>query len=443
MDITNENKFETFSYESYLSDAIEGFKDIKSVENFILTENMTFEKQISIIKNQYRTLSLEDDNVKEETKRKFSETIKNWFIKIWSFLCEIFSRIYEIIIALVKSLIIYFQKKKLQAHNIIKEIEEKGLEGFNKSNNDILLKTISSNKKIKMVDLKTSSNEKNFYTSDPCSFINFRLKNRELQDFVNGSIILKNPNSIFSTDSLNKYALKELMSPDQSEDLKLSKLEAVVDDMYGNAIISNEIDPKHMKPSTIVSKYASYIETKNISGLAHNIVFGLEKPGYTEMTLPEFFGLKTGESPAINIEALKNAYRYYKENTELVLGNKGYINTLQEILKRYKDQAKKDNENIKQMSKTILGYLNSINSTETSGEKVQHRCNRFTQIVMKVKNMKAHFIRLRQCVILDIITLFSIENTAWYIITGKGQNFLELEKVDDLDVNDTLRDTDE
>jgi hypothetical protein len=50
---------------------------------------------------------------------------------------------------------------------------------------------------------------------------------------------------------------------------------------------------------------------------------------------------------------------------------------------------------------------------------------------------------LRQCVILDIITLFSIENTAWYIITGKGQNFLELEKVDDLDVNDTLRDTDE
>ena len=67
----------------------------------------------------------------------------------------------------------------------------------------------------------------------------------------------------------------------------------------------------------------------------------------------------------------------------------GYIQILQDTLKKYKDQAKADNDNIKAMQKLVIEKLNSIGDKDPNGEKVQNRLKRFTSIVMKVKNVKS------------------------------------------------------
>ena len=425
-----ENKFVSFSYENYLTSAVDSFKEIKTTENLIYTENLTFEKEISIIKNQYRTFSNES---KEDLVANFNDKIIKWFTKIWSFLCDIFSKIYEIIISLIKALIIFVQKKKLQAHNIVKQIEEKGLVGYNAANNDVITKILNSNKKIKMIDLKVSNFKSTSQNSafGPYKFINDCLVNRELEEFINSSIILRNPNSIFNTDSLKKYLDKDLDKDDVAEDKKLEILLNATETLYAEAIISNEVDPNHRKPSVLIDKYSTIINAKNMSELSHNLVFGFGKPSYTEMSLTEFFGLEPNAK--FNVENLKYAFRQFYEDTKLVLGDKGYINTLQETLKKYKDQAKKDSVNIKIMQKTILDYLNKIGvHNDGNKERMSHRFSKFTEIVMKIKSIKSHFIRLRQCVILDIISLFSIENEAWCTLTGNGSMFKKEDEITDV-----------
>jgi hypothetical protein len=418
-----ENKFVSLSYESYLDDVLKSFKSIKQTDNQILSMTTKFEDKLSLMKKQYHQLSLEDgtETKKNEVKIKFGDSIKNWFIRVWTFLCDIFTKIYEIIVSLIKSLIIFIQKKKLQAHSIIKLIEKKGLTGFNVENNDIIKQMLKSNAKIKFLDYKTDVNQAKFRMGGLYyNYINARLTDNDLKTFINNSIILKNPNSIFSTDTLQKYIKTDILKNDISEDNKLSTLENSVDQLYGEAIFANEVDPVHRNMTNpLIAKYKDLIASKDITKLAHNIVFGMDKPNFIDMPIIEFFGLKAGAYD-INVESLKDAFHQYYEDTQLVISDNGYIHILEETLKKYKEQAKKDHANIKEMQKTVLNYLNTIGSKGENGEKIQYRCKRFTNIVLKVKNIKTHFIRLRQTVILDIITLFDIENQAWYKITGKG-----------------------
>lgn len=419
-----ENKFVSLSYESYLEDVINSFKSIKESNTKILSITSKFDDKLVFIKKQYNQLSLEDgnDDKKNEVKIKFGDAIKNWFIRVWTFLCDIFSKVYEIIVSLIKSLIIFIQKKKLQAHSVIQLIEKKGLTGFNVENNDIIRQILKNNVKVKFLDYKTSNpNVAKFRMGDlNFNFINARLTDMDLRTFINNSIILKNPNSIFSTDTLQKYLKTDILKNDVSEDRKLSILENSVDQLYGEAIFANEVDPGHRNTSNpLLTKYKDLIAAKDVTRIAHNIVFGMDKPNFIDIPLINFFGLKAGAYD-INVESLKDAFHQYYEDTQLVIGDKGYIHILEETLKKYKEQAKSDHANIKEMQKIVLNYLNTIGSKDENGEKIQYRCRRFTNIVLKVKNIKTHFIRLRQTVILDIITLFDIENQAWYKITGKG-----------------------
>ena len=410
--INDEGKFVSLSYESYLSDAINSFKDIKSIENMITSEEETFGSKISVIKNQYKTMSTEDD--KTSMIVKFKTTIKTWFMKIWEFLCTIFSRIQEIVISLIKSLIIFIQKKRMQSHNIIKMIEDKGLVGYNANNNDIITKMFEKNPVIKTYEFPGGSPNKLTATG-----IYNLIRNPELKEFITSSIILKNPNSIFSTESLTKYFTKELFNENDSENKKLDTLSFAVDEMYGQAILANEVDPRHKGYNFLVQKYKHLIVNRDITALAHSIVYGSEKPTYKEIALSDFFEVQTSDIKQ-NVNNLKGLFHQYYENTKMLIDGNGYIQILQDTLKKYKDQAKADNDNIKAMQKLVIEKLNSIGDKDPNGEKVQNRLKRFTSIVMKVKNVKSHFIRLRQTVILDLITLFSVENNAWYMITGKG-----------------------
>lgn len=262
--INDEGKFVSLSYESYLSDAIKSFKEIKSVENMIFSEEDTFTSKLSIIKNQYKTMSTEDD--KASMFDKFKTTIKTWFMKIWEFLCTIFSKIQEIVISLIKSLIIFIQKKRMQSHNIIKMIEDKGLTGYNANNNEIISKMFEKNPTVKTYELP--GGELNRLNA---SGIYNLIRNPELKEFITASIVLKNPNSIFSTDSLTKYFNKELFKEDDSENKKLDTLSYAVDEMYGQAILANEVDPRHKGRNFLIDKYKHLIVNRDITSLAHKI----------------------------------------------------------------------------------------------------------------------------------------------------------------------------
>ena len=407
--INDEGKFVSLSYESYLSDAINSFKEIKSVENMIYSEESTFASKLSVIKNQYRTMSTEDD--KSKTFDKFKATIKQWFIKIWEFLCTIFSKIQEIVLSLIKSLIIFIQKKRIQSHNIIKLIEDKGLVGFNAANNDIINKMFEKNPKIKTYQTSSTLRLSAYNIHD-------LIESPTLESFIKSNIILKNPNSIFSTDSLTKYFNTELFNEDESENKKLDILSNAVDEMYGDAILANEVDPKH-KNNFLKRLCANHIANRDITGLSHFLTYHCEKPMPCEVPLSFFFESDSNGLES-NISNLKILFRQYYEDTKKIIGPNGYIQILQDTLKKYKEQVKADNENIKAMQKMVIEKLNSIGTDTEKDEKIQNRIKRFTSIVMKVKNVKSHFVRLRQTVILDLITLYSIENNAWYMITGKA-----------------------
>ena len=407
--INDEGKFVSLSYESYLSDAINSFKEIKSVENMIYSEESTFASKLSVIKNQYRSMSTEDD--KSKMFDKFKATIKQWFIKIWEFLCTIFSKIQEIVLSLIKSLIIFIQKKRIQSHNIIKLIEDKGLVGFNAANNDIINKMFEKNPKIKTYQTSSTVRLSAYNIHD-------LIESPTLEGFIKSNIILKNPNSIFSTDSLTKYFNTELFNEDESENKKLDILANAVDEMYGDAILANEVDPKH-KNNFLKRLCANHIANRDITGLAHFLTYHCEKPIPCEVPLSFFFESDANGLQS-NISNLKILFRQYYEDTKKIIGPNGYIQILQDTLKKYKEQVKADNDNIKAMQKMVIEKLNSIGTDTEKDEKIQNRIKRFTAIVMKVKNVKSHFVRLRQTVILDLITLYSIENNAWYMITGKA-----------------------
>jgi hypothetical protein len=154
---------------------------------------------------------------------------------------------------------------------------------------------------------------------------------------------------------------------------------------------------------------------------------GTTKPVFKSIPLIEYFGCDQTN----NEKVFKKAWTDYINDTKLVLDPNGYISTIEETLKRYKDIASNDSKNIKIMKDFITKQLNTIGTGETEADqKAQHKIKRFTKLIIGVKNVKNHFIRLRQTVILDLITLYSIENRAWYLASGKKEL---IEKYKDLD----------
>ena len=77
---------------------------------------------------------------------------------------------------------------------------------------------------------------------------------------------------------------------------------------------------------------------------------------------------------------------------------------------------------ISEMNKAILAEVNKYVDSETPEAKSKLSLfNRFTNIVSKVKRIKTHFIRLRQKVILNIMSMYSIENKAWWTLLKGGK----------------------
>ena len=110
MSVSDQKAITNLSFEKYLSDSIESFKAVRKADNDIIQTDKSFEESIKLIKKTYQSMSKESAEA-EEVKMKFGDKVKNWFIKVWSIIAEIFSKLSEIVLQLVKALIIFIQKK--------------------------------------------------------------------------------------------------------------------------------------------------------------------------------------------------------------------------------------------------------------------------------------------------------------------------------------------
>ena len=199
-----ENNFVSLSYDSYLETAEKAFKNVKTTEVLILNEYDAFTTTMKLQKEQYATMSSEDNEGKASLKENFIKNIKTMFLKIWEFIVDVFSKLCEIVISLIKSLIIFIQKKRIQSANIIKSINEKGIVGYNVNNGKIFEKILSDD--LVSINSITDLTDPNSFVANHIGIFS-KLTSKNLKTFVELPILVKNNESIFNVDSLNKYLL--------------------------------------------------------------------------------------------------------------------------------------------------------------------------------------------------------------------------------------------
>lgn len=421
MSVSDQKAIANLSFEKYLTDSIESFKSIKKADNDIIQTDKSFEESIKLIKKTYQSMSKESVEA-EETKLKFGDKVKNWFIKVWSIIAEIFSKLSEVVLQLVKALIIFIQKKRIQATSIINMMKENAIKGLNVEGKHIY-ETITN----EGYTIRTLTPDMDNLDGYDFLSVSEQLKNNMLKEFIKSPIITKNKDSIFNTEALKKYFEQELIHEENVNEQKMNELENAINYLYSQGVLYGEVSPNHTKSGALINFLKEDLNNHNISAVAHKLVMGTTQPKYVTIPLTKFFGSNWANEEVV----FRQAWMCYVNDTKLALDNGGYISTIEEMLKRYKDIAANDNKNIKMMKDYIVSQLEKLgtNVSEES-QKLQHKVKRFTKLILGVKNIKNHFIRLRQSVILDIITLYSMENRAWYLASGKKELIEKYQEID-------------
>lgn len=421
MSVSDQKAIANLSFEKYLADSIESFKSIKKADSDIIQTDKSFEESIKLIKKTYQSMSKESVEA-EETKLKFGDKVKNWFIKVWSIIAEIFSKLSEVVLQLVKALIIFIQKKRIQATSVINMMKENAIKGLNVEGKRIY-ETITN----EGYTIRTLTPDMDNLDGYDFLAVSEQLKNNMLKEFIKSPIITKNKDSIFNTEALKKYFEQELIHEENVNEQKMNELENAINYLYSQGILYGEVSPNHIKSGSLINFLKEDLNNHNISAVAHKLVMGTTQPKYVTIPLTKFFGSNWANEEVV----FRQAWMCYVNDTKLALDNGGYISTIEEMLKRYKDIAANDNKNIKMMKDYIVSQLEKLgtNVSEES-QKLQYKVKRFTKLILGVKNIKNHFIRLRQSVILDIITLYSMENRAWYLASGKKELIEKYQEID-------------
>ncbi len=401
------------SFENYLQDSINAFKDLRKKDLEIERSGESVDEEIRVIKAQYNQMSHESVEA-SELKQKFSTKIKEFFIKVWATICEIFYKFSEIVVNLIKSLIIFIQKKRIQATSIINLMKENGIKGLTPDGRDIYELIQKNGYSIRTFNMGGGNLPK--IDKARISDVHERLNSIILKKFIKSTIILKNKDSIFNIESLKKYFAQDLIGNKNADEKKLTNLEIAVNYLYAQAVFYGEVSPNHNKVSDLLTSYKSLLDNREITKVAHMMTYGEQNVNFVNVPLDEFFDVTADDRQS----KFNKAWINYCQDTKLVLDKGGYIDTLEEVLKRYKEIAKADAQNIKAINDYVKEQFSNINSSEDETNKIEGKIKRFTNLILNVKNIKNHFIRLRQSVILDIITLYSMENRAWYLATGKA-----------------------
>ena len=255
------------------------------------------------------------------------------------------------------------------------------------------------------------------------------LKNHDLMIFMKSKIIVDNKKS-----SLNTENLKNLLSIIQTidgagnqftGDSKLSQMSESVTNFAAQSILYGEADSEgrltsiYGEANSNDTALIELLSNGNVKAAANTLVFGNTDIGRGSMSVNEFMGLSalgiTGYNDS-NVTSALSSLRYdlskYELAANLVIGKGGYLEIITEVLKRYSVAANNDKKNIKAIKDSILKTLDTIDNDSESGQKVTNRCKRFTNMVVRVQKIKNDFVYLRQCVLGNVLTAFSIMDKA-------------------------------
>lgn len=424
---TSNTEYVHLSFEEFLNDSLDCFNSIRTTSKKLEQTRESFYENIAFLKKSYRMRSTEDEKV--EDKKTFGRKIKEFFLKIWTFLVSIFSKIVELVVSLIKTIIIFIQKKRVQMNSIFKMFEKDGgIKGFNNTNSNVVLNMLTGGEKIDTIYIGNIEYNHNLIYS--------LLTRTGLQKFCD----LKIKASRTSAASIDyfKSVIDEATKANPSnaskiddEIRKLSILKNAVDNLYISGVLLNEAAPSDVSASGAGIKLyiaGGSIDLEDISRngkvdeMAHMIVFGSPSVARNKMSLIDYFKGSLEGGKNMNWAKMDQHFKEYYDMSQKVVGNGGYIEKLEKTLKEYKELAKKDHKLISEMNKAILAEVDKYLDQETPEAKSKiSYYDMITKLVLKVKNIKTHFIRLRQQVIIDIITLYSIENKAWWKVCNNGK----------------------
>ena len=419
------NDIVSLSYEKYFLNSINNKKEIRLFNTGIENSYEEYKQTAIILKTKFQSMSKEDENT-TEVKTKFSVNIKNWFIKVWGFICSIFQKIAELVVNLIKTLILYVRKHLLIKNSLYTALKDKSISFTDVSSNEKLIKALQNLAKGKVMVKTMAINKKaaDFVTISKC------LNNSQLKSFISQKIIVDNKKSTFNTDYLSALLTHEEIYQKGNANDTLTEIESNFHQLNIQHMICGESidgigeDTNHGDMFENVSDVmANYNE--NVKALGNYLVYTDPEAAYTDISFFDFIGTKDLN---VILNRVRTLLSIYENDAKLIIEKGGYIDILTEILKKYKVAAVNDAKNIKGMKDFITNQMNKL--TGDGDDKIQHRFQRFTKLIMLVQKMKTSFIVLRQYVIGDILSAFTFEDKALSVLLyPRDYSKNEIEKI--------------
>ena len=386
-------KIFNLSYESYFGESVENLLKCDSLDKDIFKVTVDYETTAKMLKGKYANSTEAEEQ--DEMKISFGANVKLWFTKVWAFIVSIFQNITYSIINMIKALILYIQKKRTVSQSIYKRINDmyfSNSNGFH-THADDRFGTLASDPNyysVKTKDIGGSGKGMTF------SDIHARLNDANLHWFIyDNKIILQNKKSLFNLDTLKRFAISDLAK--ESSEESLATLEQNVGILAAQGIIAGEVSANF---NANTNKYIELIKNgNNPKVIADLMIYGSAEISNISIPTTEFLGIDRNSSASVT-----KLLRMYLDDSKRIIGKGGYIDVLTEILKKYKDIAAKDSKVIKEIS----GYINSQLVTYAENPQIIGKFKRFTNMMVSIKSVKTKFVALRQGIIGNLLTMYSI-----------------------------------
>ena len=386
-------KIFTLSYESYFGESVENLLKCDSLDKDIFNVTRDYETTAKMLKTKFAN-SLEFAE-QDEMKISFGANIKNWFTKVWAFIVSVFQNITYSIINMIKALILYIQKKRTVNQSIYKMINDNF---FNVSNGlhthaDDRFQKLAADPKFYSVKTKDiGGSGKGLTFSD----IHARLNDANIHWFIyDNKIILQNKKSLFNLTTLKQFAASDLAKEGSEESLTV--LEDNIGKLAAQGIIAGEVSANI---NSNMNKYTELIKNgNNPKDIADLITYGSVSVSNMNMSTVEFLGISGNSSASV-----AKLLRMYLDDSKKIIGKGGYIDVLTEVLKKYRRIAVEDSKVIKEISAFITSQL----TVYSDKPEIVGKFKRFTHMMVNIKSVKTKFVALRQGIIGNLLTMYSI-----------------------------------
>jgi len=456
-------------YTSYFADAYKCMKSIEVMNAGVYEQLRSVNKLQAIYKNNM-IHSREDETEDLLAKNKsFGSKVKMFFAKIWAAIVSVFQRIVLTVVSLIKTLIIYIQKKRLSNQVVIKKCKDVlakiGANNANAALNELFVSLAKT--KVRVFDIDPDNRHE---TADYLTVHN-AINNPSLKTFIKWNAEYDgNQKSIFNLENLEQATNYNVYFRHKFEsDLdKIGTFEGCFDknDLFMrfeidvNSLATQAILGLHLKDKTSGASFSgvtdtfnamiygnaingkndndAYIdlsESGNIKKFANYITYGTEsdKAKYTSIPIREYLDLGDENGPDANrpyiLNTIVQAVKMYENDFALVCGKSGYLESIESAITKFKNIAAKDAAISKKIKDFVDSTLKSIeagiveqNHIKTLTDPnngyydnkfyvLQGELKRFTRIIAKINTVKAKFIALRQYVIGNIISMLSSEES--------------------------------